>query len=109
MAFDENLARRVQEILLPLTGFSEKRMFGGAGYMHNGNMICGIYKDNLILRLEPEDAESLVQQEHVRVFDITGRPMKGWVMIGPDGCQEDQQLVSRIKLAVKFVATLPAK
>lgn len=109
MAYDEQLAQRVKSILQTQVGFTEKKMFGGAGFMYNGNMICGIYKEFLILRLAIEIAEDLLKQDHVRVFDITGRPMKGWVMIAPEGCRNDSILKERIASALEFVKTLPAK
>ena len=109
MAYDEQLAQRVHKILQKQIAFTEKKMFGGTGFLYNGNMVCGIYKEFLILRLAVENAEALLKQEHVRVFDITGKPMKGWVMIASDGCGDDSLLQDRIALALEFVKTLPAK
>lgn len=109
MAYNEQLAQKAYDVLQKQIEFTRKNMFGGVGFLHNGNMVCGIYKDFLILRLATEDAEELLKQDHVRIFDITGRPMKGWVMVSPEGCANDSIFHDRIDLALKFVKTLPAK
>lgn len=79
MAYDEGLAHRVGEILGDLPGLVEKKMFGGVGFMLHGNMACGIHKENLIVRVGPEKYETALNSPHTRPFDITGKPMKGWV------------------------------
>ena len=84
-------------------------MFGGVGFLLNGNLLVGVWKDSLCVRLGPEQAEEALLQPYVKEFDITGRPMKGWVLIEPEGVQADDQLNGRIQRAVKFVGTLPAK
>jgi TfoX/Sxy family transcriptional regulator of competence genes len=109
MAFDETLAERIRVHLARRKNLVEKKMFGGVGFLLNGNMLVGVWKDSLIVRLGPEESDDALKEPHVRAFDITGRAMKGWVMVGPDGVASDEQLNDWIQRAVKFVRSLPAK
>lgn len=109
MSYDPTLARRVQTALGSLPGLTEKKMFGGVGYLMNGNMACGVHGDGLIVRLDPARYDSALRQPHVRVFDLTGRPMKGWVVVGPAGCTTDEALRSWVAQGVAFAQTLPEK
>src|SRR5262245_52302372 len=109
MAFSESLAARVRAALARTKGVEEKRMFGGVGFLLSGNMLVGVWKDSLIARLGPDGGEEALREPHVREFDITGRPMKGWVLVGPDGVADDGLLGAWIRRAVAFVETLPAK
>ena len=67
-------------------------MFGGVGFLLNGNMLVGVWKDSLIVRLGPDQGEEALLEPHVKEFDITGRPMKGWVLVEPEGVEDDDQL-----------------
>jgi TfoX/Sxy family transcriptional regulator of competence genes len=109
MAYSASLAARVRQALAARRGVVEKKMFGGVGFLLHGNMLVGVWQHSLIARLGPAAAESALRQEHVRPFDVTGRPMKGWVMIDPDGIESDRQLVDWIERAIEFVAALPVK
>src|SRR5262245_1928460 len=109
MAFDESLAARIRDALARKKGIEEKKMFGGVGFLRHGNILVGVGKDSLIVRLGPDGGEEALRQPHVREFDITGRPMKGWVLVEPEGVEEDDQLAGWIDRATKFVRTLPAK
>ena len=84
-------------------------MFGGVGYLLNGNMLVGIWKDHLIARVGPARYAEALEENHVVEFDITGRPMTGWVMVEPEGLEEDQALRHWIGMALEFVSKLPAK
>ena len=86
-----------------------KKMFDGVCRLLNGNMVCGVYKDYLILRLGVETAETALQSEFTRPFDITGRAMKGWVMVEQKGFATDDALEEWLNQAKEFVDTLPAK
>lgn len=77
--------------------------------MFNGNILVGVWNSSLIVRLGPDEAAKALKQPHVREFDITGRPMKGWIMVEPDGVESDRQLLGWIERAVEFVGTLPGK
>jgi TfoX N-terminal domain len=109
MAFDEALAERIRSRLARRKGIEEKKMFGGIGFLLNGNMLVGVWKELLIVRLGAEDGDEALKEPHVRVFDITGRPMSGWVLVDPAGVADDRALGGWIERALKFVRTLPAK
>ena len=84
-------------------------MFGGVCHLLNGNMVCGVYKDYLILRLGQKASSAALKKAHTRPFDITGKPMKSWVMIDEGGFQSEDQLRSWLNQAKDFVKTLPPK
>jgi hypothetical protein len=109
MAYDEALADRVEAALAGRDGFTHRKMFGGVGHMLDGNMCVGVWKDELILRLAAEDADAALREPHVRVFDITGRPMTGWVLVGPEATSTDEELRGWIDRAVAYVSVLPPK
>jgi TfoX N-terminal domain len=108
MAFDENLAARIRDALARKKGIEEKKMFGCVCLLHNGNALVGVWKNRLIARLSPDEGESALREPHVRAFDITGRPMRNWVAVEPEGVENDQ-LKGWIERALKFVKALPAK
>jgi len=109
MAYSEALAERIRRQLIDRSDIEEKKMFGGIGFLLNGNLLVGVWKDALIVRLEADYAVDALTRPHVREFDITGRPMRGWVLVEPEGLESDRQLAGWIKRAVAFVETLPAK
>ena len=109
MAFDEELADRVRDMLSPREGLSERKMFGGIGFMLNGNMACGVLGDDLIVRLDPEDAERALAEEDVRVFDYSGRPMKGWLFVGPAATGSAAGLDGWVEAGADHAASLPPK
>ncbi len=109
MAFDEGLAHRVGELLRNQPGFVEKKMFGGVGYMLHGNMACGINKNNLIVRVGPDKYEAALERPYTTVFDITGRPMKGWVLVEPPGFESDEMLKEWVQQGIDFALSLPPK
>jgi hypothetical protein len=109
MAYDETLAGRIRDALARKKGIEEKKMFGCICFMLNGNAIAGVWKDSLIARLGPDEGEAALLEPHVRAFDITGRPMRNWVVVEPVGVEDDEQLEVWIQRAVKFVGKLPKK
>ena len=109
MAFNEGLAERIRQGLARRKGIEEKKMFGGIGFLLNGNLLVGVWKDSLIVRLGPEEGEDALKEPHVSEFDITGRPMKGWVLVEPEGVEGDDQLAGWIQRAVQFVGKLAVK
>ena len=109
MAFDEALAGRIRQALSRRRNVDEKKMFGGVGFLLNGNLLVGVWKESLVVRLGEDEGEEALKEPHVKEFDITGRPMRNWVLVGPEGVQHDEQLSAWIGRAVKFVGTLPAK
>jgi TfoX/Sxy family transcriptional regulator of competence genes len=108
MAYNLKLAERIRSQLDGVP-FVEKKMFGGVGFLLNGNMACGVNKDNLIVRVDPEKHVTLLKKPHVKPFDLTGKPMKGWLLVEADGVKTEKQLGAWVKDGVEFAATLPAK
>ena len=109
MAFSIALAARIRDELARKRGVEEKKMFGCICFFLNGNALAGVWKDSLIARLGPDKGEAALLEPHVREFDITGRPMRNWVVVGPEGVEDDEQLAGWIERAIKFVKTLPKK
>ena len=110
MAYDENLAQRIRDALARKKNIEEKRMFGGVGFLLNGNLLVGVRKDSLLVRLSSEQGEEAMSEPHVTAFKITGRgSMKGWIVVSLEGVEDDDQLKDWIRRAVNFVKTLPTK
>ncbi len=110
MAYDERLAERVREALAPeLDRVREIKMFGGLCYTLDGNMAVGIHGDRLIVRVDPAQAASLLARPHVAPFDLTGRPMRGWLFIAPDGIKTKRTLAPWVERGRAFAASLPPK
>jgi TfoX/Sxy family transcriptional regulator of competence genes len=109
MAYSESLASRIRDVFADRRGITEKKMFGGVGFMLHGNMCVGVWKTSLIVRLGREQAATALKEPNVVDFDITGRPMKGWALVEAEGVETDDQLVGWVERAVKFVETLPRK
>jgi TfoX/Sxy family transcriptional regulator of competence genes len=109
MPYSETLAYRMRELLERKKHLVEKKMFGGLGWLHHGNMSVGIWKDHLILRLGVEGAEVAMERDEVEPFNITGKAMKGWVMIAERALDEDATLKTWVDQSLEFVAGLPPK
>ena len=109
MPYDKRLADRARQALQGRRGLSEKKMFGGVGFLLHGNMCVGVWREYLILRLGPEQAEDALREPFVKPFDITGRAMSGWVMVESRGVDDEAALAEWIGQAISFVETLPAK
>jgi hypothetical protein len=109
MAVDEALAERVRGELGDVDGVVEKRMFGGLAFLIEGNMAVGVHGEDLIVRLAPEETDDAVAEPHVRIFDMSGRPMKGWVLVGPDTTESEEGLGAWVTRGVDFAESLPAK
>jgi TfoX/Sxy family transcriptional regulator of competence genes len=109
MAFNEELAERIRQGLARRKGIEAKKMFGGIGFLLNGNLLVGVWKDSLIVRLGPDSYDDALLEPHVSEFNITGRAMKGWVLVALEGVEADDQLKGWLQRAVKFVGKLPAK
>ncbi|HUU12787.1 MAG TPA: TfoX/Sxy family protein [Terriglobia bacterium] len=109
MAYDEKLAGRIRKALAGRRRLTERKMFGGMAFMLRGNMCCGVLDDELILRLTPEHAEKALKKPHTRPFDMTGRPMKGFVVVTPRGHKSPAALRKWVEQAARFARSLPAK
>jgi hypothetical protein len=109
MAFDEGLATRVRETLGDEPGLVEKKMFGGLAFMIDGNLALGIIGDDLMARVGPDAYESALQRAHARLFDMTGRPMTGWVLVEAAGLEDDAAYEEWVRDGMAFARSLPAK
>jgi TfoX/Sxy family transcriptional regulator of competence genes len=108
MAYNLKLAERIRAELGEIP-FVEKKMFGGVGFLVHGNMAVGVYKEDLIVRVPAEKNDKFLKKAGAKPMDITGRPMKGWLMVELEGCKTAKQLSTWIKEGVEFALTLPPK
>ncbi|MHB8856197.1 MAG: TfoX/Sxy family protein [Bellilinea sp.] len=109
MAYDHNLAQRIFEILQGMPALDEKKMFGGVGYLIHGNMAVGVHGNDLMVRVGPENHTEAMRRPHTRPFDMTGRPMSGWLVVGAAGIQDPAVLAEWIQLGVTYAQSLPPK
>ena len=109
MAFDDYLAERVRGVLGKQRGITEKKMFGGLGFMLHGNMVCGIVGEKLMLRLGEAGAKEALAQEHVAPMDFTGKPIKTMAYVEPAGVESEADLARWVAAALAFAKTLPPK
>jgi TfoX/Sxy family transcriptional regulator of competence genes len=109
MPYNEAIEDRIKKIVSHWKNTDVKKMFGGVCHLLNGNMACGVYKDDLILRLGKNASLEALKQLHTKPFDITGKPMKGWVMVDSGGFKTDAELKFWLNKARDFVKTLPPR
>lgn len=109
MAYNEELEIRLVQLIKERRDIHRVKMFGGLGFLLRGNMCFGIWKDSLILRIGESKAESALKKTNVVPFDITGRAMKGWVMVLPPAFESKTSLNGWIRKAIDFVEQLPRK
>ncbi len=108
MAYDEKLAARVRALLTDRTNVSERKMFGGLTFMIAGHMCCGVNGGELIVRLDPDREDDALAEPHARPMDFTGRPMRGFVTVQPDG-PRGAQMHRWVQEAVAGAESLPPK
>ena len=108
MAYDEALAERIREVLGDGPDITERKMFGGIAFMSRGNMVCGIVRNDLMLRVGADAHEEALAEAHVRPMDFAGRPMKGMVYVSPAGLQGDA-LQYWVERGLRFTQSLPPK
>ena len=109
MAYDEALADRVRDVLSPRADVSERQMFGGIAFIVAGNMACGVMGEDLIVRLGDEEAKRALNEEGVRPFDFTGRPMKTTVYVSPERTSDDGELADWVDAGADYASSLPPK
>ncbi|HEY5110230.1 MAG TPA: TfoX/Sxy family protein [Acidimicrobiales bacterium] len=109
MAYDEGLAERVRDLFGGAPDVVEKKMFGGVAFLVAGNMACGIIGDDLLVRVARDDYDAALALPHARQMDMTGRPMRGFVVVDAEGLAEDGDLEEWVDRGVDFVQTLPPK
>jgi TfoX/Sxy family transcriptional regulator of competence genes len=110
MAYDEDLANRIREIVQDEPGLTEKRMFGGLAFLINGNMaVSASGQGGLLLRVDPADTSKLVERPEASRFEMRGREMDGWLRIDVTGLTTKRQLTSWVSRGLGYARTLPAK
>lgn len=109
MSYDLGLAQRAREMLAEEATLTEKEMFGGLSFLLDGNMAAGIIDDELIVRVGPEAYQQALERPHTRPFDMTGRPMRGWVVVEEGGLVEDDSLAEWLAMGVATARGLPPK
>ena len=109
MAYDETFAARIRDNLSHHSSIAERKMFGGLAFMLSGNMCCCVTEHGLMVRVGPDAYENALSQPHAGLMDLTGRPMKGWVLIQLEGLASDAALSQWVQRGAEFAATLPPK
>lgn len=111
MAYNERLAERVRDALADAGDCSERRMFGGIGFMLQGNMALGVHGDDLIVRCDPAETDAALAKPHTRPFDLSGGrvPPRGWLLVAPEGTRTQRGLVAWVARGRAFARSLPPK
>jgi TfoX/Sxy family transcriptional regulator of competence genes len=110
VAYDEDLADRIRELIAAEEGVSEQRMFGGLAFLINGNMsVSASGQGGLLLRVDPAETDALLRRQHARPFVMRGREMQGWLRVADDGVRTKRQLESWVRRGVAYARSLPAK
>jgi hypothetical protein len=110
MAYDEELAERIRAEVAGEPGLTEMSMFGGLAFLIGGNMAVGISNTaELMVRVGPDATDDALSRPHARLFDMSGRPMKGWILVAPEGFRTKRQLGAWVDRGMRFARTLPAK
>jgi TfoX/Sxy family transcriptional regulator of competence genes len=109
MPYNTSLEDKIEDIVHQWDSIEKKKMFGGICYLINGNMSFGLWKDYLIVRMGPDLAAEILSHKHVRVFDITGKPMKGWVMVERGSWNKRNELAGWLEIGRSFALSLQKK
>ena len=109
MPYNEQLAERIRAIVGDGPGLTERKMFGGIAFMLNGNMFCGVIRDDLMARVGPDRHEEALASAGARPMDFAARPMNGMVFVSPEGYATDEQLRGWVEQTLDFVRSLPPK
>ena len=110
MAYDEDLANRIRELVSSEQGVSEQRMFGGLAFLVNGNMsVSASGQGGLLLRIDPAETDALLKGPHARPFKMRGRVMQGWLRVDPEGVRTKRQLERWVARGVAYARSLPSK
>jgi TfoX/Sxy family transcriptional regulator of competence genes len=110
MAYDEDLAYRIRELVAAERGVEEKRMFGGLAFLINGNMsVAASGRGGLMVRVPPDETDKLLTREHVEPMVMAGRETRGWLRVSDDGVKTKRQLQSWVTRGVDYAKSLPPK
>jgi TfoX/Sxy family transcriptional regulator of competence genes len=110
MAYDEDLANRIRELVAGEAGVTEKKMFGGLAFLVGGNMsVAASAQGGLMVRVDPEASDELLAKPHAKPFEMRGRQMDGWLRVDPEGVKTKRQLEPWVKRGVGYARSLPPK
>jgi TfoX/Sxy family transcriptional regulator of competence genes len=110
MAYDEDLANRIRELIAGESGVTEMRMFGGLAFLVGGNMaVAASGQGGLMVRVDPGDTDTLINKPHARPFEMRGRAMQGWLRVDAEGLKTKRQLEPWVKRGVTHARSLPPK
>lgn len=109
MAYDEGVAERLRDAYQHIPGVGERKMFGGIAFMVAGHMSCGVVDDTLMVRVGPEQYEDALKRPHAREMDFTGKPLKGFIYVAPEGFEDDAELQGWVEMSLDFVGSLPPR
>ncbi len=110
MAYDEDLANRLRELVVGEPGITEKKMFGGLAFLINGNMsVSASGQGGLLLRCDPAETDDLLAKPHAEPFVMRGRAMDGWLRVAPEGTRTRRQLQGWVRRGVAYARSLPPK
>jgi TfoX/Sxy family transcriptional regulator of competence genes len=110
MAYDEDLANRIRELIADTPGVTEKKMFGGLAFLVSGNMsVAASGQGGLMVRIDPDETDALRRKPHARPFEMRGRPMDGWLRVDAEGVRTKRQLEPWVKRGVTYARSLPPK
>ena len=110
MAYDEDLAARIRELIAAEADVSEKKMFGGLAFLIAGNMsVSASGQGGMLLRCDPDETDALVAEPHAARFEMRGRAMDGWLRIGPEGLGTTAHLERWVEVGVSYARSLPPK
>ena len=110
MAYDEDLANRIRELIGAEAGLTEKKMFGGLAFLIDGNMSVGVSgRGGLMVRVDPDESEALIAKPHARPFEMRGREMRGWLRVDAEGVRTTRKLEPWVRRGVAYARSLPPK
>ena len=109
MAYSEALEQRIKDHIGDHPAVVDKKMFGGVAFLLQHNMAVGVHKEDLMVRVGPDRHDDSLAQPGVVVFDISGRPMKGWILVQADAIADDDALSNWIEQGMDFAGSLPPK
>jgi TfoX/Sxy family transcriptional regulator of competence genes len=110
VAYDEDLANRIRELIGAEPGLTEKRMFGGLAFLINGNMsVAASGQGGLLVRVDPADSDKLIRAQHAELMVMRGRAMQGWLRVAPNGLRNKRELERWVRRGVAYARSLPSK
>jgi len=110
MAYDEELADRLRELLAGEEAITERKMFGGLAFLLGGHMsVSASGRGGLLVRIDPAETDAAIAQPHAEIAIMGGRPMEGWIRVAPDGASGERELAGWVERSLAYVRTLPPK